>query len=158
FWLGQHERGIINAQKAISLLQGEAKERWWLGMSYWVHAPLYTFMGYFDKALEAVAPARKIAEETGDSRLRTFCEGITGQVCGLKGVFEAGIQACQSALNISKDPVSKALTQSALGHIYLEQRDPHKAIQQLEQAVNALDQFNHLGAKCRSAVYLSEAY
>ena len=114
-------------------------------------------LGEFEPALEAVAQTQAIGESSADPRLRTFATSSTGWIYATRGDWEAGIEACQRALQDSRDPSITALALDFLGHAYLEQGDAARAIPVLERALEHFVRFRarHFQGRCMTS--LSEA-
>mgnify|MGYP001558977106 FL=1 len=72
--------------------------------------------------------ARAIAEAVGDSRGESYAAGLTGWVYVLQGEYEQGIETCRRAVEISRAPVTSAITLGFLGAAYHESGDAAGAI------------------------------
>jgi tetratricopeptide (TPR) repeat protein len=66
--------------------------------------------------------------------------------------------ACQQALEYAPDAYETALNLGYLGAVYLERGEVAQALQVLESAVQAAQQYRSQQVQSRFKVYLSEAY
>jgi len=157
FWAGQFREGIEHGRAAVALLEG-TDERVWLGQTYWILGLNYSSQGDLGAALDALGRARAIGEAIGDPRVYCSAQRVIGVVHVLTGHWQAGIEACQSALRSSKDPFNTAESMGYLGIAYLEQGDPAKALPLLEQAVQQFARFQGRADQGWYTAYLAEAW
>jgi tetratricopeptide (TPR) repeat protein len=80
-----------------------------------------------------------------------------GGIHAAAGEWEAGIDACQHALERAPDPLSTAQASGWLGYAHLEMQNPTKAVPLLEQAVRQLSQFRFRQLEGWFTAWLSEA-
>ncbi len=139
-WLGRPAEGIQHGLRAVSFLE-QANEPHWLGMAHWLIGRHHYLMGEFDLALVAEDRARAIGEAHGDRRLQSHAAWTSGELLAVRGDWEAGIERCQRALEISPDPLDTANARGHLGSAYLEAGDAGQAIPFLEQAMHQFGQF-----------------
>lgn len=142
YWTGQPEQGVEYSQRAIGALLGSGEDAR-LGMAYFVLGLNALSLGSFESALEAAARAGAIGEAIADRRLQTFAAWTTGWAQATRGEWEAGITACQRALEHSSDPLNTAFAMGWLGYAYLEKGDPALAIPLLEQATQSMRHFGY---------------
>jgi tetratricopeptide (TPR) repeat protein len=142
YWTGYPAQGVEYSQQAIAALEplGEDER---LGMAYFVLGLNTLSLGHFEPALEAATCADAIGTTLADRRLQTFAAWTTGWAQATRGEWEAGIAACQRALDRSSDPLNTAFAMGWLGYAYLEQGDLARAMPPLEQAVQSLRQFGY---------------
>ena len=137
---GRRGAGVDLGRLAVVHLEG-TEERLWLGLAHWVVAINYTHMGEYEAALEAAARVQAIGDATGDPTLRCTAAWTRGMVCAAGGQYEAGIAACQLALESAPNPVNTALAMGFLGATYFEKGEPARAIPLLEESAKQLGQF-----------------
>ncbi len=140
YWSGQARAGVDLGRLAVVHLEG-TEERLWLGLAHWVVAINYTHMGEYEAALEAAARVQAIGDATGDPTLRCTAAWTRGMVCAARGQYEAGIAACQLALESAPNPVNTALAMGFLSATYFEKGEPARAIPLLEESAKQLGQF-----------------
>jgi class 3 adenylate cyclase/tetratricopeptide (TPR) repeat protein len=157
YWTGQPEQGVEYGQRAIVALQGSGEDAR-LGMAYFVLGLNALSLGNFESALEAAARAGAIGEAVADRRLQTFAAWTTGWVQATRGKWEAGIAACQLALERSSDPLNTAFAMGWLGYAYLEKGDPAMAIPLLEQATQSMRHFGYQRLEGLYTTLLGEAH
>jgi class 3 adenylate cyclase/DNA-binding winged helix-turn-helix (wHTH) protein/tetratricopeptide (TPR) repeat protein len=157
YWTGQPAQGIDCSQRAIAAL-GDIGEDYRLGMAHFVLALNAHSLGRFDYAVEAAARAGAIGEALSDRRLQTFAAWTTGWVEATRGAWDAGIMACQRALEISSDPLNTAFALGWSGYAYLERGDAPAAIPRLEQARQHLHQFGYRRLEGLYITFLGEAH
>jgi tetratricopeptide (TPR) repeat protein len=157
YWTGQPAQGIDCSQRAIAALR-DIGEDYRLGMAHFVLALNAHSLGRFDDAVEAAARAGAIGEALSDRRLLTFAAWTTGWVEATRGAWDAGIAACQRALEISSDPLNTAFALGWSGYAYLEQGNAPAAIARLEQARQHLHQFGYRRLEGLYTTFLGEAY
>jgi tetratricopeptide (TPR) repeat protein len=129
-----------------------------LGMAYFVLALNALSLGRFDEALQALGHASTIGEALADRRLQTFTAWSSGWAQATRGAWEAGIAACQQALESSSDPLNTAFALGWLGYAYLEKGDASAAITPLEQATHSLHQFGYRRLEGLYTTLLGEAH
>jgi tetratricopeptide (TPR) repeat protein len=157
YWTGQPAHGIDCSQRAIAALRGIGED-YRLGMAHFVLALNAHSLGRFDDAVEAAARAGAIGAALADRRLQTFAAWTTGWVEATRGAWDAGIAACQRALEMSSDPLNTAFALGWLGYAYLEQGDAPAAIPWLEQARQHLHQFGYRRLEGLYTTLLGEAH
>jgi tetratricopeptide (TPR) repeat protein len=73
------------------------------------------------------------------------------------GDWEAGVEACQRALELAPDPLNWAITAGWSGFAYLEKSDATKAIPLLEKSTRQLGQFQIPNIRGLFTAFLAEA-
>jgi DNA-binding winged helix-turn-helix (wHTH) protein/tetratricopeptide (TPR) repeat protein len=157
YWAGQPQQGVTYSQQAIAVLERTDKDRR-LGMSYFVLGLNLLLLGNFEQALEAATRTRTIGEALEDLRLQTFAAWMRGWIHATRGEWDAGVAACQHALECSSDPLNTAFAIGWLGYAHLERKDPSAAIPLLEQAAQGMHQFGYRRLEGLYTVFLSEAH
>jgi tetratricopeptide (TPR) repeat protein len=105
----------------------------------------------------AEAKAAAIGEAVEDPQLRSSSAWATGVIHTALGDHDAGIAACQRALDYSPDPLDTAIAVGWLGYAYLEKGEFAKAIAPLEQSIQQLAQFGFAQLLGLFTVLLGEA-
>jgi tetratricopeptide (TPR) repeat protein len=157
YWMGRPREGVEHAERAIALLR-QAGERWWLGHAWWILCVNFGFLGRFGPALEAARQTRVIGETLGDQRLRSYAAWSTGWILAASGNPEEGAEACQRAVELSPDPVTRMNAHQALGYSWIEAGRGDRAIRELEPIVAEL---GRLGVRRPHGLFsacLAEAY
>jgi tetratricopeptide (TPR) repeat protein len=157
YWTGHPAQGVEYSQRAIAALE-RLGEDYRLGMAYFVLGLNALSLGSFEPALDAARRADAIGTAIADRRLQTFAAWTTGWAQAARGEWEAGIAACQRALERSSDPLNTAFALGWLGYSYLEQGDSAKAMPPLEQAVQSLRQFGYRRLEGLYTTLLGEAH
>ena len=157
YWTGHPAQGVEYSERAITALAGSGED-YRLGMAYFVLALNALSLGRFDEALQAAGRASTIGEALSDRRLQTFAAWTTGWAQATRGAWEAGIAACQQALESSSDPLNTAFALGWLGYAYLEKGDATAAIAPLEQATQSLHQFGYRRLEGLYTTLLGEAH
>jgi len=140
FWSGRPAEGVQRAREAVAHLEG-TDERRWVGDSYWVLGINHAALGDLSQALEAHRHQQEIADAIGDTRLRCSSILSSGSVHALAGEWERAVETCRQGLEISPDPVHRALGTGFLGYAYLEKGDAATAIPLLEQTARGYAEF-----------------
>jgi predicted ATPase len=163
-WLGVEDsfagrllQAVEHSRRAVALLERTA-ERYWLGQANYVLALSYYFIGEFKQALETAARFEAVADTIGDRRLQTNAAATRGWSLATRGDWEAGIAACQGALERAPDPFETALALEFLGYAYLEQGNLAEAIPVLERAVEEALRYRSRQVQSWCKAYLGEAY
>jgi tetratricopeptide (TPR) repeat protein len=133
FWSGRPAEGVEHGTRAVAHL-AQTDERWWLGRAYWIVAINAALRGEFSRALEALAQEQVLGDAMDDPRLQSSAGWTRGGIHALMGEWEAGLAACQRALERARDPVDAALARGFLGGVHLEMGDGVRARPWLEQA------------------------
>jgi tetratricopeptide (TPR) repeat protein len=126
-------------------------------MAYFVLGLNALSLGSFEHALDAARRADAIGAAIADRRLQTFAAWTIGWTQATRGACEAGIAACQRALECSSDPLNTAFALGWLGYAYLEQGDSARAMPPLEQALQSLRQFGYRRLEGLYTTLLGEA-
>ncbi len=155
FWSGQFAQGIEYSLKAIALLE-RSGEPWWQGQAYWVAGFNHYVLGQFEPALEALERAKDIGDALDDYRLDTSWS--TGYFYASVGEWEAGIEACESGLGRSEDPLNTAAAMGFLGYSYLEKQDIPKALSTLSESVDRIRETGMQQLLGWFLAYLAEAH
>jgi tetratricopeptide (TPR) repeat protein len=156
FRSGQLRQGVEHASEAISLL-GRAGERLWLGHAHWVNGGNHLLIGEFGRAEAAFRQARDVAETIGAPRLGTQATWSLGIVEAMRGDHEAGIDACQHALDRASDPLNAALALGWQGFACLEKGDTAGALERLSRAVVELGRVGHHQGQSWMTTFFGEA-
>lgn len=129
-----------------------------MGTANYVLAISYYFIGEFTQALEAAARVEAVADTIGDRRLQTNAAAIRGWSLATRGDWEAGIAACQNAVERAPAPFETALALGLLGDACLEQSHLAEAIPVLEQAVEKALRYRSRQVQSWFKAFLGEAY
>ncbi|MBI4609552.1 MAG: tetratricopeptide repeat protein, partial [Candidatus Rokubacteria bacterium] len=156
-WSGQFRQGLDYGREAVSFLE-RTEEQSWLGAAHWVLGWNHFLLGEFDLVLEVLARARAIAEANGDPRVESPVTRLIGLIHVLSGEWEAGIEACQRALQCAPDPFNTAESLGCLGLAYLEKGDAAQAVLLLEQSVRQVSHFKRYAVQGWFMATLGEAY
>jgi tetratricopeptide (TPR) repeat protein len=157
FWPGRFAAGVAHGVRAVETLQ-RTGQRGWLALAYWVLGANYTGLGRFAPALDAATQALAIAQAVDDPRARTLANWLSGIVHAMRGEYEAGIAACQSAVASSRDPLNTTLATGFLGFAYVQQGDAARAIPLLDRCVAELGSEGWPQYRGWFLTFLSEAH
>ena len=155
-WLGRLSEGVVQARRAISLLE-PAKQPGWLATAYFNLGVTWYHLGEFEEALESAGRARRLGEELGDAHLQLYAAWTAGIALGARGDWEAGIEACERALALASSPLDVAIARGFLGYVHIRKRDSGRAIPALEKAVAALARYQYPRFHGLFATLLGEA-
>ncbi|MBI4610364.1 MAG: hypothetical protein HY726_15305 [Candidatus Rokubacteria bacterium] len=115
-------------------------------------------MGEIESALAAMARARGVGESIANRDVQSYAAWGSGVIYALAGEWEAGVDACRRGVELSPDPLTRALASASLGYAYLEKGEASQAIPLLEQAVQRMSQFRWRQLQGWFAACLSEAF
>jgi len=153
---GRATEGLEHGRQAAVLLE-RAGEGWWVGPAHWAVGLSHALRGEFEPALLAEAKAAAIGEAVGDPQLRSSSAWAIGVIHTAAGDQDAGIAACQRALEHSPDPLDTAIALGWLGYAYLEKGEAARAIAPLQQSIDELAQFRFAQLQGLFTVILAEA-
>jgi tetratricopeptide (TPR) repeat protein len=156
FWTGQFREGVERGRAAVTLLTG-GSEPFWLGFASWCEGLNAVALGDLSLALDVARRTEAIAATTGDPRNQSFGEWLRGWALALTGATTEAIEACQRALDLATDPVSRAVASQWLGFAHMEAGDPERAMPLLGHAVAAYPTFTSAALEGWAAAWLAEA-
>lgn len=156
YWTGELREGVDRARDAVRLLEN-SEERHFLGLSYWVLGLNHFMLGAFPEARAAAEAQRRIGQALNDPRLSSFAAGSIGWLHATRGDAAAAIAAATEAMELARDPVSRALATGYLGYAYLEQ-GAAEAIEVLERTVAAFEQLQIRPIVSRTIAWLADAH
>jgi DNA-binding SARP family transcriptional activator len=157
FRSGQLRQGAEQAREAIAVL-GRAGEPLWLGHAHWVSGGNHLLLGELDRAEAAFRVARDVAEAIGAPRLAIQATWSLGIVHAMRGHHDAGIDACQQALDRAPDPLNAALALGWQGFACLEKGDTDGALARLSRSVEALGRVGHRQGQSWMTSFLGDAH
>jgi tetratricopeptide (TPR) repeat protein len=133
------DEAVAHGREAVSLLE-RTEDRFWLSQALFALSYSCYYSGDFEGALEAARRLDALGETTGSRRARANAAMMAGLSNATRGDWEAGIKACERAIELSPDPFETAFILAVLGKAYVEAGDFGRAIPTLEQAVQLGDQ------------------
>jgi predicted ATPase/class 3 adenylate cyclase len=151
------EDGLAHGRQAVVLLE-HTDESLWLGWANYRLAFNYYMRGEFESALEAASRIDSIGETIDSRRLQTHAAMITGMSYTIRGDWDAGVEACRRALELSPDPYESAFVRGFLGQAYLERRDSVRATATLTQALEEAKRVRSRMVQAWFTIFLGEAY
>ncbi len=150
------DEAVAHGRQAVALLE-RTEDRFWLSQALFALSYCCYYIGDFDSALEAAARLDALGEATGDRRARAEA-AMGGLSYATRGDWEAGIKACERALELAPDPFETAFVLACLGKAYSEAGDVARAVPTLEQAVQLADRVRSLQWRQYFRTWLGEAY
>lgn len=157
YWAGEPGTALEHSQQAVALLD-QPPLRSQLGMAYVVLGLNMLLLGDFERAVAAEVQADAIGEAHGELSLRAFAAWATGWIQTTYGAWEAGMAACQRALEYASDPLNVAFALGWLGYAHLEQGQVEEALLLLGQASEQMRQFQYRRLEGLYTVFLGEAH
>jgi class 3 adenylate cyclase/tetratricopeptide (TPR) repeat protein len=151
------DEAVAHGRQAVSLLE-RTEDRFWLSQALFALSYSCYFIGDFDSAMQVAAHLDAVGEATGSRRARTNAATMAGLSYATRGDWEAGIKACERALELSPDPFETAYVLASLGKAHAEGGDLARAIPLLEQAVQLGDQVRSRQWREWFRIMLGEAY
>ena len=133
------DEAVAHGRQAVSLLE-RTEDRFWLSQALYALSYSCYYSGDFEAALEAAGRLDALGEAIGSRRARANATMMAGLSHATRGDWEAGIKACERALELSPDPFETAFVLAVLGKAHVEAGDFGRAIPTLEQAVQLGDQ------------------
>jgi class 3 adenylate cyclase/tetratricopeptide (TPR) repeat protein len=133
------DEAVAHGRQAVSLLE-RTEDRFWLSQALYALSYSCYYSGDFEAALEAAGRLDALGEAIGSRRARANAAMMAGLSRATRGDWEAGIKACERALELSPDPFETAFVLAVLGKAHVEAGDFGRAIPTLEQAVQLGDQ------------------
>jgi tetratricopeptide (TPR) repeat protein len=157
---GHLSQAVAYSQEAVTLpKKTEAHDHLsWSYWSYWMLGWSSYFIGDFVQGLGALAQAESVAIAMGDRALPPNAMALSGWTLAAQGNWEAGISACQRALQDSPQAFDTAMFIGMLGYAYLEQGNLTEALPILEQAVEQANEYRSQQIQSWYRTYLGEAY
>jgi tetratricopeptide (TPR) repeat protein len=110
-------------------------------MAYFYIAMSLVHLGATEAAIEAAQAACQIGEEIADARVSTYGSFVKGYALTAAGAWQAGRPACEEAVRLAPERISRAYASVVLGYNHLVSGEPRLAINLLEPAVEELAQF-----------------
>jgi class 3 adenylate cyclase len=151
------DEAVAHGRQAVSLLE-RTEDRFWLSQALFALSYSCYYTGDFDAALEAAARLHALGGATSSRRARANAETMTGLSCATRGDGEAGVKACERALELSPDPFETAFVLAVLGKACVEGGDLARAVPALEQAVQLGDEVRSRQYAAWFRAMLGEAY
>ena len=133
------DEAVAHGRQAVSFLE-RTEDRFWLSQALFALSYSCCYSGDFEAAIEAAGRLDALGEVTGSRRARSNAALMAGLSHATQGDWEAGIKACERALELSPDPFETSFVLAVLGKAYGEAGDFARAIPTLEQAVQLGDQ------------------
>jgi predicted ATPase/class 3 adenylate cyclase len=154
---GRFRQGVVHAQRAVTCLE-VSTDPFQRGSTYYVLGACYCLLGHFTAALVAVSEMAALGRASGDRRLQSQAAVLRGRISACCGDWQAGLEACQQALEYAPDAYETALNLGLLGYVYLEQGEVTQALPVLESAAQAAQQYRSQQVQSWFKVLLGEAY
>jgi tetratricopeptide (TPR) repeat protein len=136
------DEAVAHGREAVALLES-TDDRFWLGQALYALCYSHYYAGNLDAVIEVAARLDAFGEATGSRRARANAGMIAGISHATLGNHEAGVKACERALELAPDPFETAAVLTCLGKAHVEAGDAARALPLLEQAVD-------LGERVRS--------
>jgi class 3 adenylate cyclase/tetratricopeptide (TPR) repeat protein len=130
---------VAHGRQAVSLLE-PTEDRFWLGQALYALCYSHYYAGDLDAVIEVAARLDALGEATGSRRARANAGMIAGISHATGGNWEAGVQACERALELAPDPFETAGVLACLGKALAEAGNLTRAVPVLERAVQLGDQ------------------
>jgi tetratricopeptide (TPR) repeat protein len=154
---GQYWQAIAYGQQGVALLE-ETAEKYWLGMAYVAQASSYGFMGEIDLSMQAAERASALGDTIEHRLLQSRARSGIARCHTQMQAWEAAIAACQSALAVAADAVSRITAFNQLGTVYQYQCDHARALPVFEEARQQAEQSGLPLLQGNAQIGLSEAY
>jgi tetratricopeptide (TPR) repeat protein len=133
------DEAVAHGRQAVSLLE-PTDDRFWLGQALYALCYCHYYAGDLDAVIEVAARLDALGKLTGSRRARTNAGMIAGISHATGGNWEAGVQACERALELAPDAFETAAVLACLGKAHAEAGNLARAVPVLEQAVRLGDQ------------------
>jgi DNA-binding winged helix-turn-helix (wHTH) protein/tetratricopeptide (TPR) repeat protein/predicted Ser/Thr protein kinase len=156
-WSGQTAHGVSHGATAVTLLQTQSTQRWWLGMTHFYLAMNHLLTGQFDAALAEAAFADQVGKEIADPRLQTYAGFIVGWVEASRGRTGEAIEACRRALELAPDRVSRAYSSMILGYALVEHGEHRDALERLQPTIAEIEGFGFPQWQALARVFAADA-
>ena len=153
---GQYRQAIAYGQQGVALLERTA-EKYWLGMAYVAQASSYGYLGEMNLSLQAAERASALGDAIEHRLLQSRARSGIARCHTQMKAWEAAIAACQGAIAVAPDAVSRITALNQLGDVYLYQRDHARALPVFEEALRQAEQSGHPVLRGNAQVGLSEA-
>ncbi len=171
----RHHRHILSALEALrpddlealayhALESGDLEK----GASYSLQAARKAYQLYaLDEALRHAGHARDAAEDLNQPGQLIEIHELMGDVYFLQGATQPGVEAYQSALELTEDPKKRVVINTKIGVIYtwsqddrgleylntvVQSADPQTQPNQLAHAISGIGRFHHYRGQYRQAV------
>ncbi len=133
------DEAVAHGRRAVALLEA-TEDRFWLGQALYALCYSHYYAGDLDAVIEVAARLDALGEATGSRRARANAGMIAGISHATGGNWQAGIQACERALELAPDAFETAGVLACLGKALAEAGELARAVPVLEQAVQLGDQ------------------
>jgi len=107
------DEAVAHGRQAVSLLE-RTEDRFWLSQALYALSYSCYYSGDFESALEAAGRLDALGEAIGSRRARANAAMMAGLSRATRGDWEAGIKACERALELSPDPFETAFVLAVL--------------------------------------------
>lgn len=156
-WGGRYRIGVEHGARAVQLLEG-GEQRWWLAYANSWLATNFVFLADFPAAFASAARASALGEALGDLRIQAYVTGHSGWFEALRGEGRRAIDRAQRALELSTDPLGRALATAVLG-LGLQEVGDHKAAGgAFSSAIDEMDRFGYRRLVCWYTAWRAESW
>jgi DNA-binding NtrC family response regulator/tetratricopeptide (TPR) repeat protein len=156
FWTGRFADGIEHSRHALSILTRDT-DLWYFGHSGWTLGLNAVCLGDFTLALEASGWTTRLGERWGEPRLQSYAAWIAGWVAAARGDGATAVEACQQALALAPDPLSKAVADQWLGYVLAEDDRVAEGRLHFEEAIDRYAAFKFTALHGWALAWHSEA-
>jgi class 3 adenylate cyclase/tetratricopeptide (TPR) repeat protein len=154
---GSPAEGAEIGRRAAAIL-ADTPERYWHGMAYFYVAMNLIHLGDTGPAVEAADAARAIGHEISDARVATYGAFIKGYALTAAGRTQEGRVACEEAVRLAPERISRAYASAVLGYNYLVVGDARAAADLLPPVIEELGRFPYPPWEGLFAAKLAEAW
>jgi tetratricopeptide (TPR) repeat protein len=157
YWTAVPREGVEHAGRAVELLSRRPRAEEWLALAHYLLGAHLHMLGLFDRALAAFARTKSLGQAIGNARVQAFA--LFGRGCTLadQGDYERALADCRRAIDIARDPFTRASAQAMTGYVQLEQGDHDAARSLLEQALEGFRTSGNRRMERRWIAILGEA-
>ena len=154
---GSPAAGAAVGRRAAAIL-ADTSERYWHGMAYFYVAMNLIHLGDTGPAIEAADAARAIGKDISDARVATYGAFIKGYALTAAGQWQEGRAACEEAMRLAPERISRAYASAVLGYNYLVVGDARAAVELLPSVIEELGRFPYPPWEGLFAAKLAEAW
>lgn len=134
FWVGRVAECVAHAERGIALLEGQNDE-FFRGVTGWILAFGAAQLGSLDTALHAARRTIAIGEQIADPRLQSYGLGALGWIRAARDGTDEGVDEARRAVDLTPDPLARAVVSAFLGGALLERGRPREAVAALSESV-----------------------
>jgi transcriptional regulator with AAA-type ATPase domain/tetratricopeptide (TPR) repeat protein len=156
FARGRFADGVRHGRDGMSLMTDES-DPLALGHTSWALSINAVGLGDLSTAAEFAAFTARVGESRSEPRIHSYGIWVLGWVALERGDTTTGVEACQRAVALAPDPVSRTVTTMGLGYAHLVRGDAPAAVSCLEDVVPQYRMYGLSWGETWASAWLADA-